>query len=97
LTQLRRRENARRSLTAEEACRIGEQIGIDWGAEPFDSSRLPAVSTRSWSTVCANRRPNVTDDDPVVTAKSALAHLNEPADYYTRLERMDDEAKRELG
>jgi uncharacterized protein DUF5661 len=40
---------------------------------------------------------NVTDDDPVVTAKIALAHLNESADYYTRLERMEDEAKRELG
>jgi hypothetical protein len=36
---------------------------------------------------------NATDDDPVVTAKIALAHPNESADCYTRLERMEDEAK----
>jgi Protein of unknown function (DUF5661) len=40
---------------------------------------------------------NATNDDPVVTAKIALAHLNESADCCTRLERMEDEAKRELG
>jgi Protein of unknown function (DUF5661) len=40
---------------------------------------------------------NVTDDDPVVTGKIALAHLNEFPDYYTRLERMEEQAKREHG
>lgn len=38
---------------------------------------------------------NVSDDDPHVTAKIALAHLNEFPDYYTRLERMEEEAKRD--
>jgi len=38
---------------------------------------------------------NVTDDDPVVTGKIALAHLKEFPDYYTRLERMEEQAKRE--
>ena len=40
---------------------------------------------------------NVTNDDALVTGKIALAHLNEFPDYYTRLERMEEEAKRELG
>lgn len=38
---------------------------------------------------------NVTDDEPDVTGKIALAHLNEFPDYYTRLRRMEEEAKRE--
>jgi hypothetical protein len=38
----------------------------------------------------------VTGDDPIVTGKIALAHLNEFADYYTRLERMEQDAKRQL-
>ena len=38
---------------------------------------------------------NVTDDDPVVTGKIALAHLNEFPDYYTRLERLEAEARRD--
>ena len=36
---------------------------------------------------------NVTGDDPHVTGKIARAHLNEFADYYTRLGRMEAEAK----
>ena len=36
---------------------------------------------------------NVTDDDPIVTGKIALAHLNELPDYYTRLQRMEAEAE----
>ncbi|HPY33744.1 MAG TPA: hypothetical protein PLO92_05135 [Anaerolineaceae bacterium] len=35
---------------------------------------------------------NVTNDDPLTTAKIALAHLNEFPDYYTRLEKMETEA-----
>jgi hypothetical protein len=30
--------------------------------------------------------------DPILTAKIALAHLNEFPDYYTRLARMEEEA-----
>jgi hypothetical protein len=40
---------------------------------------------------------NVTDDDPVATGKIALAHLNEFPDYYSRLGRMEQEAKRDHG
>jgi len=35
---------------------------------------------------------NVTDDDPVMTGKIALAHLNEFPDYYTRLYKLEKEA-----
>ena len=40
---------------------------------------------------------DVTGDDAITTGKIALAHLNEFADYYTRLERMEAEAEREAG
>ena len=36
---------------------------------------------------------DVTDDDPLVTAKIAWAHLKEFPDYYDRLERMEAEAR----
>lgn len=37
---------------------------------------------------------NVTDDDPMLTGKIALAHLKEFADYYTRLGKMEEKATR---
>ena len=42
-----------------------------------------------------DERTNVTDDDPIFTGKIALAHLKEFADYYTRLEAMEEQAKRD--
>ena len=43
----------------------------------------------------AIRRTNVTDDDVIMTAKIARAHLNEFPDYYTRLAKMEAEAEAE--
>jgi hypothetical protein len=37
---------------------------------------------------------NVTNDDLKMTGKIAWAHLKEIPDYYTRLEKMEDEAER---
>ena len=36
---------------------------------------------------------NVTNDDPTITAKIALAHLNELPNYYTLLEEMEEEGE----
>ncbi|MFJ7726148.1 DUF5661 family protein [Neobacillus sp. NPDC097160] len=36
---------------------------------------------------------NVTGDDPIITGKIALAHLNEFPDYYKRLKVLEEEAK----
>ena len=38
---------------------------------------------------------NATDDDPVATAKIALAYLKEFLDYYTRLDQIEEAAKRD--
>jgi uncharacterized protein DUF5661 len=86
-----------KSFTAEEARRIGEEIGIDWESAPFDVEQFRAGMDVELEHGLHDPATNVTDDDPTVTAKIALAHLNEFPDYYTRLERMEDEAKREHG
>jgi len=36
---------------------------------------------------------NVTNDNPIMTGKIALAHLTEFPDYYTRLAEMEEEAE----
>lgn len=37
---------------------------------------------------------NITNDDPILTAKIALAHLLEYPDYYKRLKRMEEQAEK---
>lgn len=39
---------------------------------------------------------NVTNDCPVKTCKIAMAHLEELPDYYTRLDKMEEEGKKAL-
>lgn len=87
----------RKSFTAEEARRVGEQIGIDWSSAPFDVEQFRMGMDVELEHGLHDLGTNVTGDDPVVTGKIALAHLNEFPDYYTRLERMEDEARREHG
>lgn len=85
----------RTHFTEADVRRVGEQIGIDWSSAPFDVDQLRRGMEVELEHGLQDTITNVTDDDPIVTAKIALAHLNEFADYYTRLERMEEEAKRE--
>lgn len=82
-------------FTAEQAERIGEEIGIDWAVSPFDVEQFRAGINVELEHGAHDPATNVTDDDPHVTGKIAWAHLNEFPDYYTRLERMEEEAHRE--
>ena len=86
-----------KSFTAEEARQVGEQIGIDWATAPFDVDQFRRGMDVELEHGLHDAATNVTGDDPLVTGKIALAHLNEFPDYYTRLERMQEEAKRDHG
>ncbi len=86
--------SAHSDFSAEQVRRIGEKIGIDWDSAPFDVEQLRAGMAVELEHGLRDPPTNVTDDDPVVTAKIALAHLNEFPDYYTRLLRMEAEAER---
>jgi hypothetical protein len=83
----------RTSFTADEARSVGETIGIDWSNAPFDVEQFRMGMDVELEHGLHDLRTNVTDSDPVVTGKIALAHLNEFADYYTRLARMEAEAE----
>jgi uncharacterized protein DUF5661 len=85
----------RHEFTAEEARRFGEEIGIDWASAPFDVDQFRIGMNVELEHGLHDLLTNVSDDDPHVTAKIALAHLNEFPDYYTRLERLEEEAKRD--
>jgi hypothetical protein len=86
-----------KTFTIEEATRVGEEIGIDWSSAPFDVEEFRAGMEVELEHGSHDPTTNVTGDDPIVTGKIALAHLNEFPDYYARLERMEQEAEREHG
>lgn len=85
----------KKSFTAEEAKQIGEKLGIDWSKWDVEQFRMGMDVELEHGTVDSNT--NVTDDDPLMTGKIALAHLNEFRDYYTRLDKMEKEAEEHWG
>ena len=82
---------SKKHFTAEEAKRIGESLGIDWSKYDVEQFRMGMDVELEHGLV--DPHTNVTNDDPLMTGKIALAHLNEFADYYTRLEKMEAEAE----
>ena len=78
-------------FSAEEAKRVGEMLGIDWSKFDVEQFRMGMDVELEHGNV--NSNTNVSDDDPLVTGKIALAHLNEFPDYYTRLYKMEEEAE----
>ena len=89
--------SAERKVSADEARNVGEQIGIDWESSAFDVEQLRIGMEVEFEHGSHDPQTNVTDDDPVMTGKIALAHLKEFADYYVRLEQMEAEAEAEEG
>jgi Protein of unknown function (DUF5661) len=85
------------SFNHDDARRIGEQIGIDWESAPFDVEQFRRGMDVELEHGRHDPTTDVTGDDAVVTGKIALAHLNEFPDYYTRLEQMEEQAKRDHG
>lgn len=81
-------------FTTEDARRIGEQIGIDWGASRFDVDQFRMGLDVELEHGRRDSATNVSDDDETTTGKIARAHLNEFPDYYTRLAEMEAEAER---
>ena len=82
---------SKRHFTTEEAKQIGEKLGIDWSK--FDAELYRMGLDVELEKGLIDPHTNVTNDDPIMTGKIALAHLNEFPDYYTRLDKMEREAE----
>jgi len=80
-----------RSYTRSDAKRIGDSLNVDWKKIELEQFRIGLDVELEHGTV--DMETNVTDDDSILTAKIALAHLHEYPDYYSRLMKMEKEAE----
>lgn len=82
----------KKNFTAKEAKEIGEKLGIMW--DKFDVDQFRRGIDVELEHGLRDPATNVSNDDPLITGKIALAHLNEFPDYYDRLEEMEEEAEK---
>ena len=84
-----------KQFTTAQVREVGDKLGIDWGRIDLEQFRMGLEVELEHG--LHDPATDVTGNDPILTGKIALAHLNEFADYYTRLKKMEREAKEELG
>jgi len=77
-------------ISEEDAKKTGESLGLKW--DKFDVKQFTAGMNIELEHGTENALTNVSNDDLLITGKITLAHLNEFADYYDRLEEMERKA-----
>ena len=80
-----------KNLSKQEAKKIGDVLGMNWNDYNLDEFTI-GINVEFEH---GSRYPetNVTHDDKYMTGKIAWAHLKEFPDYYSRLEKMEEEAE----
>ena len=78
-------------VTTEEAREIGNLLKIDWIKIDLDQFRRGLEVEFEHGS--RDPETDVTHDDSILTGKIAWAHLKEFRDYYTRLDKLECEAK----
>jgi len=81
-------QESKKSFSKEESAKLATDQGYTGNAQEFAWGMDIELEHGTISPTT-----NVTDDDPTMTAKIALAHLNEIPDYYTRLRKLEEEGK----
>lgn len=83
----------KKNITIEEAKFIGKRLGIKWDKFDVDQFKIGMEVELEHGTIRA--LTNISNDHLLTTGKIALAHLIEIPDYYTRLLKMEKEAKKQ--
>lgn len=81
-------------FSIEEAKWAGNELGIDWNIYDIEQFRMGLEVELEHG--LADPVTNITNNDLTMTAKIALAHIKEIPDYYTRLKKMEAEAKEDI-
>jgi hypothetical protein len=82
---------SKKTFTRGQAKTIGDQLGICW--DKFDLGQFRAGPGVELEHGAVKQTTDVTNDDPLITGKIALAHLTEFPDFYTRLSKMEARLK----
>jgi hypothetical protein len=79
-----------KKLTKKDAKIIGDKLGINWDKISLNEFTKGLDVEMEHGTMFTET--NITNNDRILTGKIAWAHLKEFPDYYTRLEKLEQEA-----
>lgn len=80
-------KTVRQKFTRAQAKSIGDELGVNW--KEFSLNEFYMGVNVELEHGKHDPETNVSNDDPLITGKIALAHLKEIRDYYTKLKIME--------
>ncbi len=92
ILQTLRGDPKQKQFSMEEAREIASSLNIDFSKEKFDLKQYWMGINVELEHGTKFPETNVTNNDPLLTGKIALAHLLEFPDYYDRLKKLELEA-----
>ena len=69
-------------FTLEQAAEVAKKLGVDFSQKEYSLEEFTAGMNVELEHGTADPATNVTNDDPILTGKIVLAHLNEVPIYY---------------
>jgi hypothetical protein len=84
--------STKQTFSREEALSVATWLGLDFETIRYDLEQFRMGLDVELEHGLRSPETDVTGDDSIITAKIALAHLNEFPDYYTRLAVLEREA-----
>jgi hypothetical protein len=88
--------NTNKIFTSDQALEVAEKLGVDLSKTGYDLEQFRHGMDIELEHGTRDPSTNVTNDDPLITGKIALAHLSELPDYYIRLDEMEDQGVKAL-
>ena len=83
----------KKTFTRAEALALATTLGMDFERLEYDLEQFRMGLDVELEHGPRSPKTDVSGDDSMVTGKIALAHLNEFPDYYTRLAKLESDAK----
>ena len=83
----------KKHFTKEEAEIAAKKLGINFKKVKYDLEQFRHGMDIELEHGKVNKKTNVTNNNPLMTGKIALAHLNEFPDYYKRLDKLEKQGE----
>jgi hypothetical protein len=83
-----------KEFSIDETRDVAKTLNINFESAAFDLEEFQNGLNVELEHGTIDSETNITNDDPILTGKIVLAHLNEIPDYYFRLSEMEAEAEK---
>ncbi len=84
----------KKHFTPKQAKEISKRLKINWLKVKYNLEQFRHGMDIELEHGRINKNTNVTNDNPLMTGKIALAHLDEFPDYYNRLDKLETAAEK---